>query len=397
MPVKPATPSAVLQVGTTEVRLWELPFSIGRSSKNTLTIRDRHLSRSHCEIDQTSDGFAIRNLSDLNPTLVNDKEIQTRLLVDGDEIRVHDHKFIFRLDREDLDEPVKGDTVIRTSPGRVQTTGPEDQTAGAPPQTTGPEDQATAPEASSDAESAASPRPKASGVAAGAVPAPTPQSKDQPLAPVVIAGLLFFGLFGMAGLMLHQNGQSNQMTAQVIQELSGMQQEFGALHKEIQTAREVYLEESKRNNEAWKKLLATRSQSPRVVSQPRQHTPRPTPQKAPTPPTKKKPIQASEKPPAPTKTPPSPANKPPTTASKKNPTPAPATPKGGSQDVTRSTSPKQQPQPAKQQANQPTGPTDKPASQPGIRPTNQPTSQPGNQSTNQPTSHPTSRICRPIN
>ena len=67
MPVKPATPSAVLQVGTTEVRLWELPFSIGRSSKNTLTIRDRHLSRSHCEIDQTSDGFAIRNLSTSEP------------------------------------------------------------------------------------------------------------------------------------------------------------------------------------------------------------------------------------------------------------------------------------------------------------------------------------------
>ena len=104
LPTTPSTssgPVGLLQVGGTEVRLWKLPFSIGRSSKNTMTIRDRHLSRSHCEIHRTADGFEIRNLSDLNPTLVNGKEVTSFLLADGDEIRIHDHTFIFRLSAED--------------------------------------------------------------------------------------------------------------------------------------------------------------------------------------------------------------------------------------------------------------------------------------------------------
>ncbi len=274
-PPKPPTPIGLLQVGSTEVRLWTLPFSIGRSSTNTLTIRDRSLSRSHCEIHRTAEGYELRNLSDSNPTCVNGQVIEAFLLSDGDEINVHDHRFVFRLSDDaaemgdELESGERPVAVAETAPEPTAEQAPEAREA--PAQAKLPEPPVTAP------------RP---------VPA---ASSESPMA-MMLSGLVLFGMLGMAALLLNQNSQSNQATRQVIEQLGGLRQEFSALHEELETAREAYTQESKRNDEAWRKLLAARAAAPaqatpqprRQAPQPKKRTPPPVAKKTP-PPAKKQP------------------------------------------------------------------------------------------------------------
>ena len=72
--------------------------SIGRDHTNALAINDRSVSRRHCSIRKVAPGqFEIRDLGSRNGTAVNGLPVTARVLGDGDEIRIGDCYFRFRL------------------------------------------------------------------------------------------------------------------------------------------------------------------------------------------------------------------------------------------------------------------------------------------------------------
>ncbi len=73
----------------------EQPTTIGRSSTNTIQLRDPKLSRRHCEIRPTPDGFFIRDLGSRNGTFVNGARVREARLRDGDRIQVGLARFRF--------------------------------------------------------------------------------------------------------------------------------------------------------------------------------------------------------------------------------------------------------------------------------------------------------------
>lgn len=73
-------------------------ISIGRDHTNALAINDRSVSRRHCAIRKlASERFEIRDLGSRNGTAVNGLPVTARVLGDGDEIRIGDCYFRFRL------------------------------------------------------------------------------------------------------------------------------------------------------------------------------------------------------------------------------------------------------------------------------------------------------------
>src|SRR5215469_8114653 len=73
-------------------------ISIGRDHTNALAINDRSVSRRHCAIRiLAAERFEIRDLGSRNGTAVNGLPVTARVLADGDEIRIGDCYFRFRL------------------------------------------------------------------------------------------------------------------------------------------------------------------------------------------------------------------------------------------------------------------------------------------------------------
>ncbi|MGA2581591.1 MAG: sigma 54-interacting transcriptional regulator [Bryobacteraceae bacterium] len=73
-------------------------ISIGRDHSNALPINDRSVSRRHCSIRKlAAERFEIRDLGSRNGTAVNGLPVTARVLGDGDEIRLGDCYFRFRL------------------------------------------------------------------------------------------------------------------------------------------------------------------------------------------------------------------------------------------------------------------------------------------------------------
>ena len=72
-----------------EYEITESPFSIGRSSKNHLTVYSRSLSRNHCRIEKREDGYYLSDVGSTNGTYVGKARVKRpRRLEDGDVIRV---------------------------------------------------------------------------------------------------------------------------------------------------------------------------------------------------------------------------------------------------------------------------------------------------------------------
>jgi Nif-specific regulatory protein len=73
-------------------------ISIGRDHTNALPINDRSVSRRHCSIRKlAAERFEIRDLGSRNGTAVNGLPVTARVLADGDEIRIGDCYFRFRV------------------------------------------------------------------------------------------------------------------------------------------------------------------------------------------------------------------------------------------------------------------------------------------------------------
>src|SRR3954471_3692146 len=63
-------------------------LSIGRSPESDVVIPDIQVSRQHCEIEETKDGWVVRDLDSRNGTFVGGMSVAQFVLDDGDEIRV---------------------------------------------------------------------------------------------------------------------------------------------------------------------------------------------------------------------------------------------------------------------------------------------------------------------
>ncbi len=73
-------------------------ISIGRDHTNALPINDRSVSRRHCSIRKlAAERFEIRDFGSRNGTAVNGLPVTARVLGNGDEIRIGDCYFRFRL------------------------------------------------------------------------------------------------------------------------------------------------------------------------------------------------------------------------------------------------------------------------------------------------------------
>jgi diguanylate cyclase (GGDEF)-like protein len=94
------------------MQLGTAPFSIGRSTKNDLSIDQESISRHHAKITFEEGSFRIEDLGSTNGTFVNEERVQTRALGDGDQVQigrsilkfmtgenveVHYHEEIYRL------------------------------------------------------------------------------------------------------------------------------------------------------------------------------------------------------------------------------------------------------------------------------------------------------------
>jgi len=70
-------------------------FTIGRDTSNQLSIADASVSRRHCVLERTADGFLVRDLGSRAGTLVNGSIAAKVLLQHGDRIAVGDSAFMY--------------------------------------------------------------------------------------------------------------------------------------------------------------------------------------------------------------------------------------------------------------------------------------------------------------
>ena len=70
---------------------------IGRSEENDLVLADRRASRFHAEIDRRPEGYVIRDLGSTNGTMVRGRQVQERLLEDGDTVAMGETEMRFGL------------------------------------------------------------------------------------------------------------------------------------------------------------------------------------------------------------------------------------------------------------------------------------------------------------
>ncbi|MFU8780601.1 MAG: sigma 54-interacting transcriptional regulator [Kiritimatiellia bacterium] len=70
-------------------------FTLGSSRNNDLVIDDATVSRRHCEINLTTDGYAIRDLGSTNGTYVQGVRIQSAFLGTGSEFQLGETRLVF--------------------------------------------------------------------------------------------------------------------------------------------------------------------------------------------------------------------------------------------------------------------------------------------------------------
>jgi pSer/pThr/pTyr-binding forkhead associated (FHA) protein len=80
----------VVTLGDRLIGRYELrtSLSIGRSPDSDVLIPDIQVSRQHCEIEQTREGWVVRDMDSRNGTYVGGMSVGQFVLDDGDEIRV---------------------------------------------------------------------------------------------------------------------------------------------------------------------------------------------------------------------------------------------------------------------------------------------------------------------
>jgi len=93
---------------------------IGRSRSYGIEVNDRGVSRTHASLTLTPDGqVTVEDMGSKNGTLVNGKKIKTMVLKDGDEIRIGQTVFLYRVDRDEgvsgQDSPPAAEKVVEST------------------------------------------------------------------------------------------------------------------------------------------------------------------------------------------------------------------------------------------------------------------------------------------
>ncbi len=175
---------AILRLSATagdEVR--ELPsdgaaLTLGRAEENSWPLQDEAASRRHAEVALTPEGWLIRDLGSSNGTWVNRTRIESRLLVDGDEIRIGCSTLVFSQPKSDAATVmVEMATPASAPPVSAAPTPPP-----APPSKVPPPPPAGGPAPTPPVEEPASPSP----VARTAPAAPTRSSRPEPRRPAAL-------------------------------------------------------------------------------------------------------------------------------------------------------------------------------------------------------------------
>ena len=91
------------------VALRDLPFTVGRSSSNSLPLPEKEVSRRHALIDLVGGRYVVEDLRSANGILVNSRPCDTAVLKSGDVITVGLVNLIFSLDDESHDAPQEPD------------------------------------------------------------------------------------------------------------------------------------------------------------------------------------------------------------------------------------------------------------------------------------------------
>ncbi len=71
-----------------ELHLAEFPVTLGRGANAGIRVRDRWVSRQHCELDFIDGQLVIRDLGATHGTYVNGEPVAEERVGPGDEIRI---------------------------------------------------------------------------------------------------------------------------------------------------------------------------------------------------------------------------------------------------------------------------------------------------------------------
>lgn len=87
----------IVRYGTSETvhELTHDVTTVGRSSQNTIALKDISLSRTHCELRRAGEGWMVHDLGSRNGTVVNGQHIRERLLEVGDKIEIGNTVIIY--------------------------------------------------------------------------------------------------------------------------------------------------------------------------------------------------------------------------------------------------------------------------------------------------------------
>jgi len=80
------------------------PVTIGRGSDSVVQIHDGKISRHHCEVRATPDGYFLRDLGSKNGTFVNGARISEARLRNGDRVQVGLAQLLFRCETPEAEE-----------------------------------------------------------------------------------------------------------------------------------------------------------------------------------------------------------------------------------------------------------------------------------------------------
>lgn len=117
--VKTLSPRLVLSHPMGESKIFLLDKdknSIGRSEDVDVNLEDASVSRRHCIIEKQDNAYFVKNLSDINPILLNEERVSEKRLYSGDQLQVGSNSLSFISDRPEDLKPVE-ETIITQEKG----------------------------------------------------------------------------------------------------------------------------------------------------------------------------------------------------------------------------------------------------------------------------------------
>jgi pSer/pThr/pTyr-binding forkhead associated (FHA) protein len=96
---------------------------VGRSPDCDIVIRDIQVSRQHCRIEESANGWVVRDLGSRNGTYVGGMEVGEFLLDDGDEVRIGGATIRFCTGAANVARPADPGQALRMPRGGSESTG----------------------------------------------------------------------------------------------------------------------------------------------------------------------------------------------------------------------------------------------------------------------------------